>query len=164
MTRWLVRRTVGRRGRTTAAIGLLKAGIRLGCLAPMSTFSRGVCSAMANVLYWEGVAQELGCGRSLCARLEARTTAPPPQALPAPRIPMIRLKRPVAEERRPQTGRGGGRTFDRFVARQGSAFYFGHPSQWSVRRVSPSETIFQPPASFARWNASMPQWLNVVPR
>src|SRR5262249_47277 len=63
-TRWLVRHTVGRRGRTTIPIPLLKAGIRVGQFAPMSSFSRATCAALANVLYWDGVATALERGAS----------------------------------------------------------------------------------------------------
>ena len=71
LTRWLVRRTVGRRGRLTIATGVLGTCVRLGALAPMSSLSHAMCAALANMLYWDGVAQELGRGAALCATLEA---------------------------------------------------------------------------------------------
>ncbi len=71
LTRWLVRKTVGRRGRLTIATGILRACIWLGLLAPMSKFSHAACAAVANMLYWDSVAQELGHSASVCARLDA---------------------------------------------------------------------------------------------
>jgi glycosyltransferase involved in cell wall biosynthesis len=71
LTRWLVRRTVGRRGRLTIATGVLGVCVRVGTLVPMSRFSHAVCAALANMLYWDGVTQELGHGAALCATLEA---------------------------------------------------------------------------------------------
>ena len=76
LTRWLVRRTVGRRGRLSIATTVLGAAVRLGAFAPMSRFSHTVCAALANMLYWDGVAQELGHGAALCATLEAGERRP----------------------------------------------------------------------------------------
>jgi GT2 family glycosyltransferase len=72
LTRWLVRNTVGCPRQNGLATAVLKAGIRLGTLWPMSAFSYAACSALANMLYWDGVARELACGHSLWPLLEKR--------------------------------------------------------------------------------------------
>jgi cellulose synthase/poly-beta-1,6-N-acetylglucosamine synthase-like glycosyltransferase len=71
LTRSLVRWSTGQPARTAAAKLVLSGCIRLGTIAPKSAFSRAACAAMANLLYWDGLAQSLGGGRSLFSRLDA---------------------------------------------------------------------------------------------
>ncbi|MFQ5912219.1 MAG: glycosyltransferase family 2 protein [Nitrospinota bacterium] len=70
LTRWLVRRSAGRRFRTAVAILILRGCVQLGRISPKTRFSRAACGALANLLYWSGVAEALEKHSSLFALLE----------------------------------------------------------------------------------------------
>jgi glycosyltransferase involved in cell wall biosynthesis len=60
LTRWLVRRTLGQPMRRSAAILALRSFVRAARIAPRSPSSLAACGALANLLYWGGVAELLG--------------------------------------------------------------------------------------------------------
>jgi cellulose synthase/poly-beta-1,6-N-acetylglucosamine synthase-like glycosyltransferase len=70
LTRGLVRWGARRPARTAAAVLALRGCIRMGMLAPASAFSRAACAGMANLLYWDGMAEALGWDQSLFSSLE----------------------------------------------------------------------------------------------
>jgi glycosyltransferase involved in cell wall biosynthesis len=78
LTRWLVRTTAGFPRRVALATTVLKAGIRTATFWPMSRFSYAVCSALANMLYWDRVIREWEGGKSLWRLLESRVQVGPP--------------------------------------------------------------------------------------
>jgi GT2 family glycosyltransferase len=59
-TRALVSFCLGRPRVTAAAAQLLSAGIRLAAPLPLGRLARGGCSLLANLLYWDGVAEAVG--------------------------------------------------------------------------------------------------------
>lgn len=74
-TRRVVRWSAARRIRAAMAGLVLRACIGVGVLAPMSRFSRLACAAFANLLYWDAVAEALGDGPALFARLDGMSAA-----------------------------------------------------------------------------------------
>jgi len=62
-TRALVSFCLGRARVTAAAAQLLSAGIILAAPLPLGRLARGGCSLLANLLYWDGVAEAVGVDR-----------------------------------------------------------------------------------------------------
>jgi glycosyltransferase involved in cell wall biosynthesis len=60
LTRWVVRTTLGQPMRRSAAILALRSFVRAARVAPKSSLSLAACGALANLLYWGGVAELLG--------------------------------------------------------------------------------------------------------
>lgn len=69
-TRWIVRRSAGQPACMGVLVAALRGCVLLGTVAPGSVFSRAACAALANVLYWDGIARTLSADRSLFARLD----------------------------------------------------------------------------------------------
>jgi GT2 family glycosyltransferase len=59
-TRWLVRRSLGRSLRHTAAAGMLKGFLRLGEALGKPVGSAQACGALANLAYWQASADAIG--------------------------------------------------------------------------------------------------------
>jgi GT2 family glycosyltransferase len=60
LSRWLVLRSVGRQIPFVAAKSLLRSTLRLSEYLPVDALAQPACSALANLLYWNASAKELG--------------------------------------------------------------------------------------------------------